>query len=96
MGAWAAVTQVICKHGLTIEGDTTREQQHDLIGGSWPRLLHMILCLKGERGSGARLRRILLRQAVARLVVRANMHQDDAKRRIEQLTGARVTYGDRR
>lgn len=78
------MSEQICPHGVTVEGETTREQLSDLIHGSAARLTHLIICFKGHR-----LAKILARQKACRIRREADMHMDDATRIVEKLTGIR-------
>lgn len=80
--------EVICKHGVILERGTAKEQVHDLMTGSLPRLIHIIRCWKPHPTA-----RKLARQMAACLHNRTGMHMDDATKRVRQLTGVRKIWG---
>lgn len=80
--------ETICKHGITVEGDTDKEQLNDLLTGSLPRLVHIIRCWRPDP-----VARKLARMMAGRLAHRTGIHVDDATKRVRQLTGLRKIWG---
>ncbi len=80
--------EVICKHGITVEHGTDKEQLNDLLTGPLPRLVHIIRCYRPHP-----VARKLARAMAGRLANQAGVHIDDATKQVRRLTGLHKIWG---